>query len=204
MIFRATKRAISDRHYTGGNMSIDMKDLPAAVQRQILKQMRDADAKRAEKGARERTATVASALAVTGEKENKLHAKRTADGHASIREADRAAELKIMQKAGQIRNLREQVTYVLVPAIYAKPDGTLVKNYDPSKNKRDLEKAEGCKLELLERNTVYQADFVYEQDGQTIVEDAKGMRKTDAAVYRIFANKRKLMLHIYGIRVREV
>ena len=109
-----------------------------------------------------------------------------------------------MQAAGEIYNLREQVKYVLVPAIYRKPDGTLVKNYDPSKNKRDLEKAEGCKLELLERNEVYQADFVYEQDGQTIVEDAKGMRKTNAAVYRLFVNKRKLMLHIYGIRVKEV
>ena len=98
MIFRAAKRAISDRPYTGGNMSIDMKDLPAAVQRQILKQMRDADARKAEKGARERTATVASALAVTGEKENKLHAKRTEDGYASIREADRAAELKSCRK----------------------------------------------------------------------------------------------------------
>lgn len=185
-------------------MSIDMKDLPAAVQRQILKQMRDADAKRAEKGARERTATVASALAVTGEKENKLHAQRTADGHASIREADRAAELKIMQKAGQIHNLREQVPYVLLPAVYQKKNGEYVRVWERNKKKKDVERECGEQLTLIERNVVYWADYVYEKDGQTIVEDAKGMRKTNAAVYRIFANKRKLMLHIYGIIVKEV
>jgi hypothetical protein len=203
MIFRATKRAISDRHYTGGNMSIDMKDLPAAVQRKILKQMRDADAKRAEKGARERTATAASALAVTGGKENKLHAKRTADGHASIREADRAAELKIMQKAGQIRNLREQVPYVLLPAVYQKKNGEYVRVWDRNKKKKDVEKEYGEKLTLIERNVVYVADFVYEKDGQTIVEDAKGFKDPSSATYAKFVLKRKMMMN-RGIRVVEV
>lgn len=184
-------------------MSIDMKDLPAAVQRQILKQMRDADAKRAEKGARERTATVASALAVTGEKENKLHAKRTADGHASIKEANRAAELRTMQRAGQIYNLREQVPYVLLPAVYQKENGEYVRVWDRNKKKKDVEKECGEKLTLIERNVVYVADFVYEKDGQTIVEDAKGFKDPSSATYAKFVLKRKMMMN-RGIRVVEV
>lgn len=185
-------------------MSIDMKDLPAAVQRQILKQMRDADARKAEKGARERTSTVASALAVTGEKENKLHAKRTEDGYASIREADRAAELKIMQKAGQIHNLREQVPYVLIPAVYQKENGDTISVWARNMTKKDVEKDAGEKLTLIEQNVVYVADFVYEKDGQTIVEDAKGYKNPSSATYAKFVIKRKLMLYVYGIRVVEV
>lgn len=178
-------------------MAIDISKLGSAAREQAVRKLQELDAKKAARGGKLTHAT-------TGGGENKVHAQKTEDGYASKREQARASELRLMQAAGEIYNLREQVKYVLVPAIYRKPDGTLVKNYDLSKNKRDLEKAEGCKLELLERNEVYQADFVYEQDGQTIVEDAKGMRKTNAAVYRLFVNKRKLMLHIYGIRVKEV
>lgn len=180
-------------------MSIDISRLGPAAQKQILKKLREADAKRVEKEAEGRQ-TAAHAT----KKENKLHAEKTEDGYASKREAARAAELKLMQAAGEIYNLREQVKYVLVPAIYQKPDGTLVKNYDLEKHKRDVEREQGCKLELLERCVWYAADFVYEKDGQTIVEDAKGFKKTNAAVYEKFTHKRKLMLHVYGIRVREV
>ena len=174
-------------------MAIDISKLGSAAREQAARKLRELDAKKAARGGKLTHAT-------TGGGENKVHAQKTEDGYASKREQARAAELRLMQAAGEIYNLREQVKYVLVPAIYRKP----VKNYDLSKNKRDLEKSEECKLELLERNEVYQADFVYEQDGQTIVEDAKGMRKTNAAVYRIFVNKRKLMLHVYGIKVVEV
>ena len=103
------------------------------------------------------------------------------NGYASIKESKRAFQLKLMQEAGQIRNLREQVSYLLIP------------------------KQEG------ERACSYVADFVYDEwehvdtaarpDGvgctRTVVEDCKGM-KTD--VYRL---KRKLMLFVHGIRVRE-
>lgn len=178
-------------------MSIDISRLGPAAQKQILKKLREADAKKAEKD----TGPM-RVLAPT--KENKLHAEKTEDGYASKREAARAAELKLMQAAGEIYNLREQVKYVLVPAIYQKPDGTLVKNYDLAKHKRDVEREQGCKLEKLERSVWYAADFVYEKDGQTVVEDAKGFKKTNSAAYEKFVHKRKLMLHVYGIRVREV
>ena len=49
-----------------------------------------------------------------------------------------------------------------------------------------------------ERACTYLADFVYkDSDGNTVVEDTKGVR-TDA--YRI---KKKLMLYVHGIRIKE-
>ena len=180
-------------------MSIDMKDLPASVQKQILKQMRDADARRAENEAKDRIQNI-----VQAKKENKLHAQRTEDGHASIREANRAAELKILQKAGKIYNLREQVPYVLVPAVYQKQNGEYVRVWDRNMKKKDVEKEQGEKLTLIERNVVYWADAVYEKDGQTIVEDTKGFRDPSSATYAKFTIKRKLMLYVHGIRVVEV
>lgn len=102
--------------------------------------------------------------------------------YASKREAKRAEELKLMEAAGAIKNLREQVEFVLIP-------------------KQDGERA--CK---------YVADFVYDEPCQyttvnvvpttlthtTVVEDTKGYR---TALYRI---KRKLMLSVHGFRIREV
>lgn len=99
------------------------------------------------------------------------------NGYASKREAKRAAELKLLVKAGKIGYLIEQPRFVLVP----KQGG--------------------------ERECAYVADFqyvVFKSDGdktwtdETVVEDCKGM-KTPAYVI-----KRKLMLHVHGIRVREV
>ena len=108
-----------------------------------------------------------------GNKGNKYHAQK-AGGYASRKEYRRACELRIMQRAGIISGLREQVPYELIPA------------------QRD---ANG---KLLERACTYVADFVYtDEHGNTVVEDTKGVR-TD--VYRI---KRKLMLQRYGIIISE-
>ena len=49
----------------------------------------------------------------------------------------------------------------------------------------------------VERAVKYIADFVYIENGKEVVEDAKGVR-TEA--YKI---KRKLMLHVHGIRLKE-
>ena len=174
-------------------MAVNLKDLPANLQKQVMRKMNEAEGRKGGK----------IPVPPPEPKKNKLHAEKCGK-YASRHEAKRAWELKMLERAGKISDLREQVKYVLVPAIYRKPDGTLVKNYDPSKNKRDLEKAEGCKLELLERNLCYVADFVYEKDGQTVVEDAKGFKKSNAALYEKYVHKRKLMLHLNGIRVAEV
>lgn len=98
-------------------------------------------------------------------------------GYASVKEARRAAELKLMLAAGAIMNLREQVPFLLLPAQY------------------DLNG------KLLERQSVYIADFVYDHGGKMIVEDVKGLRKGEA--YALFTLKRKLMLFLHGISVSE-
>ena len=50
---------------------------------------------------------------------------------------------------------------------------------------------------VIERPITYIADFCYVEDGKPVVEDCKGMR-TD--VYKI---KKKLMLFVHGVEIRE-
>ena len=116
-----------------------------------------------------------------GGKKNKYGARRTG-GHASEKENDRANQLKLWQRAGLISNLREQVPFEIIPAQYAEV-GKDAKG-------RPVRKC-------IERSVKYIADFVYEMDGQTIVEDTKGYKTQE---YKI---KRKLMLFLKGIRIKE-
>ena len=51
---------------------------------------------------------------------------------------------------------------------------------------------------VVERAVNYVADFVYQQNGLKVVEDTKGMRTKDYII------KRKLMLWVHGIRIREI
>lgn len=51
---------------------------------------------------------------------------------------------------------------------------------------------------VAERACSYVADFVYQENGKRVVEDTKGVKTKDYII------KRKLMLHIHGIRVKEV
>ncbi len=92
----------------------------------------------------------------------------------SRKEARRFPELKLMEKAGLISNLQRQVRIELIPA----------------------QKDENGKV--IERRVDYIADFVYQQNGQTVYEDTKGKRTPDYII------KRKLMLWVKGIRIKEV
>lgn len=112
-------------------------------------------------------------VASAPKRRNKYGAKKSG-GYDSRKEHRRADQLKLMQRAGLISNLREQVKYVLITA------------------------QRGSDGKLLERECAYVADFVYDKDGVTVVEDTKGFRTPE---YRI---KRKLMLYIHGIRIKEV
>ena len=106
----------------------------------------------------------------------KYHAKKTElDGITfdSKKEANRYAELKLLERSGAIHNLQRQVRYELIPA--------------QKKNGKTVERA--CH---------YIADFVYEENGKPVVEDVKGFRTKE------YVLKRKLMLQVYGIEVREV
>lgn len=112
--------------------------------------------------------------------------KIAADGQVfdSKREYRRWQELLLLQKAGKIADLHRQVPFELIPA-QREPDrigkrGGVKKGY------------------VIEKSVVYVADFTYFQDGKRIVEDSKGMRTKDYII------KRKLMLWVHGIRVREV
>ena len=123
----------------------------------------------------------------------KNHKTKVSNGHIadSRKEARRYEELLLLQKAGRISDLRTQVPYELIPAQH--------ESYERyGKNGKRL--TDGKKL--VERAIVYVADFVYTEDGKTVVEDVKGYR--DGAAYSIFTIKRKLMLHIHGIRIREI
>ncbi len=51
---------------------------------------------------------------------------------------------------------------------------------------------------VIERAVSYIADFTYYQNDQLIVEDTKGFKTKD------YILKRKLMLYIHGIRIKEV
>lgn len=51
---------------------------------------------------------------------------------------------------------------------------------------------------VVERACSYVADFVYLEKGKTVVEDTKGFKTPDYII------KRKLMLQVHGIHIREV
>lgn len=112
--------------------------------------------------------------------------KTTVDGITfdSQKEAKRYKELSLMERAGMIRDLQRQVKYVLIPA-QREPD-TIGKKGGVHKGK------------LIERECTYVADFVYIENGQTVVEDAKGVQTTEYVI------KRKMMLYFHGIRIKEV
>ena len=120
-------------------------------------------------------------------KANKYHAKPTdvisPDGtvrhFSSEKEAGRFRELELLQRAGEINGLRCQVPYELIPS-QTRADG-----------KR-------------EQPVRYIADFVYHDGCKTVVEDVKGYTDPKSAAYRLFTVKRKLMLYIHGITIREV
>ena len=115
---------------------------------------------------------------------------RTKDGETydSRKEFRRAKELELLERAGEISNVRRQVKYTLIPAQRGPEE------IGPRGGRRPGP--------LLERECSYVADFVYEENGETVVEDVKGYREGQA--YNVFVIKRKLMLWIHGIRVKEV
>lgn len=80
-------------------------------------------------------------------------------------ESQRYKQLALLERAGEISNLRLQVPFLLQESF--------------RKNNKTYRKIE------------YIADFVYEQNGQTIVEDTKGI-KTD-----VFKIKQKLFEYKY-------
>lgn len=111
----------------------------------------------------------------------------------SQKEARRYQELVMLEQAGLIKNLERQVKYVLIPAQYE-----IVERY----GKKGQKLKDGQKL--LEREVAYVADFVYEENGETIVEDIKGYRDPSSAGFAKFIIKRKMMLYFHNIKIKEI
>ena len=107
-------------------------------------------------------------------KKNKYHAQKH-NGYDSKKEYYRSEQLKLWLNAGLISELREQVTYTLIPSQI---------------------NSEG----ITERAVKYKADFVYidNETGKTVVEDTKGVRTPEYII------KRKLMLQVFGITIKEL
>ncbi|MBI5259803.1 MAG: DUF1064 domain-containing protein [Burkholderiales bacterium] len=89
-------------------------------------------------------------------------------------ELKRWLDLRLLLRAREITNLERQVSFELVPKT-TRPSGG------------------------VERAVHYIADFVYtDRRGLRVVEDVKGAATPE---YRL---KRKLMLHVHGIEIREI
>ncbi len=130
----------------------------------------------------------------------------------SKKEAKRYQELLLLEKAGEITDLQRQVKFVLIP----------------TQREPDTVGARGGihKGKVIEKECAYIADFVYKQpvtieksgvsiDGtpihleikqepEVVVEDIKGYCDPSSAGYAKFVIKRKLMLYVHGIRIKEV
>ena len=90
----------------------------------------------------------------------------------SRREAARWQELKMLERAGQIRDLRRQVAFEIV---------------------KGVKFAGAARARPAIR---YFADFVYVERGQQVIEDVKGVETPE------FKIKRHLMLALLGLEVR--
>lgn len=93
----------------------------------------------------------------------------------SKKEAKRSEELETQERLGLISNLEKQKKYVLQPSFKFK-NHTI-------------------------REISYIADFVYKEKGSVVVEDVKSPITRKNPVYQI---KKKMMMYIHGIEIKEV
>ena len=112
--------------------------------------------------------------------------KVTIDGETfdSKKEYHRYCELKLLERAGEIKHLQRQVRFTLIPAQYEKVINAKGKSTP----------------KCVERECAYIADFQYRDahTGELIVEDTKGVKTKDYII------KRKLMLSVYQIKIKEI
>lgn len=97
--------------------------------------------------------------------------------HDSAKEAGRWGELRQLERAGKIADLKRQVSFVLAPSVRLA--------------------GEDRKKPALR----YFADFTYVRDGQLVVEDTKSKPTRKLAAYRI---KKHLMKTVLNLDIKEV
>ena len=121
------------------------------------------------------------------------HKTYTTDGilHDSRKEALRWTQLLLLQRAGEISDLKRQVEFILIPD-----------QREPSTEVYQKGEKKGMPKEgkLIERKVSYVADFVYydNRTNERVVEDTKGVKTKDYII------KRKLMLYIHNIKIKEI
>lgn len=120
---------------------------------------------------------------------NKYHARKVnicGIEFDSKKEGMRWLLLKDMERTGEISDLRRQVSFELLPAIYE----------DVTVHLKTKDKVE---RKLVQRAVHYVADFVYtDKEGNQVVEDTKGLRLPD------YILKKKMMLALLGIEISEI
>lgn len=92
----------------------------------------------------------------------------------SKKEAKRAEQLELQQRLGIISDLERQKKYVLQPSFKF--------------------------LGKTIREISYVADFVYKENGELVVEDVK----SPASRTPVYLLKKKMMMYVHGIEIREV
>lgn len=149
----------------------------------------------------------------------------TIEKYDSKKEYDRWQELQILQRAGEISELRRQVEYEIIPAMCWPTCEDKIVKYWYAGGTRFATKKEAAaycreqnlpqktitseqqrvtiyKAKCIMQNAVYTADFVYrDKQGNEVVEDVKSAATRKEADYVL---RRKLMLHVHGILVKEV
>jgi hypothetical protein len=108
----------------------------------------------------------------------------------SRKEAKYAVLYKAWEQEGKISNLRMQVPYEIVPAVWE--DETI-----------QLKTKEKIVRKCRQRASYYVADFVYtdNETGKEVVVDVKSKITRSNAVYRL---KKKMMYAFNGIEIKEV
>lgn len=123
---------------------------------------------------------------------HKYHAKKTVYNGITFDskgEARRYAELRMLERAGRIKDLRMQVPISLIPSIYF--------DKETQTYYFDFEKPYKKGIVCIQREKKYVADFVYIEDGVEIVEDFKGYRTDE------YKHKKNMLKKLYGIEIRE-
>lgn len=110
-------------------------------------------------------------------KKKSKYSNEKTNGYDSKKESARATVLKMLEKKGAITNLQEQVPFVLAPSQY-------------------VLNTKGKKV-CARREMKYIADFVYIENGKTVVEDCKGFRTKE------YVKKKNLMKRILEIEIKE-
>lgn len=116
---------------------------------------------------------------------------KTEDGLVfdSKKEKERYDTLRLLERRGEIWNLKRQVRYLLLPKITEKV---------PVQLKTKV----SYKDSTLFRETAYIADFVYtDSEGNEVVEDVKANEWFQDPVYKL---KKKLMYMIHHIKIKEI